>query len=82
MGEDDRMEVKPQEPEEARSQGIRRVIHVDIEAVKKDDEDRRWGETHEGKRPALLMTANSGGESNANSSHESQGRDSDGLEWP
>lgn len=41
MGEDDRMEVKPQEPEEARSQGIRRVIHVDIEAVKKDDEDRR-----------------------------------------
>ena len=64
-------------------QGIRWVIHVDIEAVKKDDEDRVGvGVTHKGKRPALLMTAISGGECNANSCHESQGGGSDGLKWP
>lgn len=61
-------------------QGVRRVIHVDIETVKKDDEGQ-GRRTHKGERPALLMTAFSGGESGDDSCYESQGRGSDGLEW-
>lgn len=54
-------------------QGVRWVIHVNIEAVKKDDEGRGRG-THKGERPALLMIAFSGREGGTDSCYESQGR--------